>query len=512
MRRVLGPVLTVLAVLVAAVPAASAAVPVTARVVGGLPTTATAVPYQALVYPGGYLCGGSVLDATHVLTAAHCVYDPDAMALTPPASIQVYAGVTDRADPAAGQSATVTGVAIDPDYDPDRFTNDAAVLTLAPPGFNLLRSDIDAIPLTAIGYRPSLADDLVLSGWGTTAPREPSPDDNHDPLPPLLQKATLRASTLCASSYPDYNDAVQLCAGQTGLDACQGDSGGPLAVTIGGLPQLAGIVSAGAGCAWENYPGLYTRVSDAHVHDFIAAAVAGGGGYAVRRPANTAAPTISGTPAADHLLTCDPGTWTDARALSYRFVDGNGEVVGLRRMLPLTAEDAGSSIRCVVTAYGLTDRVEAASAPVTITGTVPRDGRQPAPVPPPTPAPDPRAPTTDLLAPTAKVVKLRCSRTMCILDVKVTDPAPSSGVAGIDASVSTSYRTTCRKAGRRRSCTKTVRRALSAVVPTSMTSFRVKTGRLRTGTQRFSVFARDIVGHRQAVATIVTKRTRVSAR
>jgi len=60
---------------------------------------------------------------------------------------------------------------------------------------------------------------------------------------------------------------TQLCAWDQGRDACQGDSGAPLIVYQGGRAVAAGLVSFGADCADEVYPGVYTRLG--HYEDWI---------------------------------------------------------------------------------------------------------------------------------------------------------------------------------------------------------------------------------------------------
>jgi secreted trypsin-like serine protease len=66
-------------------------------------------------------------------------------------------------------------------------------------------------------------------------------------------------------------DNTMLCAGRTNLDTCQGDSGGPLffkAVGAAGYIQ-AGITSWGIGCGATGFPGVYTRLSNVNVGNFI---------------------------------------------------------------------------------------------------------------------------------------------------------------------------------------------------------------------------------------------------
>ena len=45
--------------------------------------------------------------------------------------------------------------------------------------------------------------------------------------------------------------------GEGGKDACQGDSGGPVLLN----DEIVGATSWGIGCAYPNYPGVYTDVA-----------------------------------------------------------------------------------------------------------------------------------------------------------------------------------------------------------------------------------------------------------
>jgi secreted trypsin-like serine protease len=88
---------------------------------------------------------------------------------------------------------------------------------------------------------------------------------------------------VAAQAYPYFIEGVdplfggfesntQVAAGfaEGGVDTCQGDSGGPLLVpAAGGEFRLVGDTSYGRGCAEPGYPGVYGRLADTALREWI---------------------------------------------------------------------------------------------------------------------------------------------------------------------------------------------------------------------------------------------------
>jgi secreted trypsin-like serine protease len=301
---VLGPLATVTA---GAAPAAADRA--STRVVGGSPVTIAQRPFQVALYDPapngtpvspyvGQFCGGAVLDATHVATAGHCVFDSTTGQARAVSRVRVLAGTARLRDGAEPEAATARDVAVvqmvvRPGFTLDNLDGDAAVLTLAEPlyaGTPRIDGTTAIAPIAPItaAQSASSADpqgtaEVRISGWGDRNAQSGSTVGSvlgsQSDYPRDLQIATTHVfpRTSCASAYSgtgaNINDRV-LCAGepQGGVDSCQGDSGGPLTVDVGGTPVLAGIVSLGVGCAQPGRPGLYTRVAETSVNQFLRAA------------------------------------------------------------------------------------------------------------------------------------------------------------------------------------------------------------------------------------------------
>ncbi|CAB4958136.1 unannotated protein [freshwater metagenome] len=181
-----------------------------------------------------------------------------------------------------------------PGFTLDNLDGDAAVLTLAEPLYTGTpavdgTSSIAPLPLITAAEAATFADpegsaEVKISGWGDRTPQNGSGvgtilGGSTSDYPRDLQTATTHVykRSTCAQTFvgtgATVNDRV-LCAGEPGggIDSCQGDSGGPLTVVANGRTVLAGIVSLGIGCAQPGRPGLYTRIAESSVNQFLRAA------------------------------------------------------------------------------------------------------------------------------------------------------------------------------------------------------------------------------------------------
>ncbi len=280
-------------------------------IVGGGSASIAGFPFQVALYEphagsvaAGFFCGGVVIDATHVVTAAHCAIDESTGHVTPPREIAVLAGSTrltgpGEAPPPGATEDPAAATSLDPAYEPATNDYDVAVITLARPLWQGAapaldgRSSIAPIPVSAAlaslyanpaasGAPPILA---TISGWGDMRAESPGSLGVNGAYPTDLQatQLPLLSSGACAASYggPLSSQPItsrMICAGAPGggRDSCFGDSGGPLVVERGAGPAqrpedyvLAGLVSFGEGCAQAESPGVYAAIADPAIAAFL---------------------------------------------------------------------------------------------------------------------------------------------------------------------------------------------------------------------------------------------------
>jgi secreted trypsin-like serine protease len=214
-------------------------------IVGGTTTTTTAYPFvmQITDASGNQFCGGTLVAAKKVITAAHCMVGEST------GNVRVVGGRT-YLNGTNGTVSKVSKIWVNPDYTDATNGDDVAVLTLS-----------TSMPYTTASYVSSSQTGVYAAGttarilgWGTTSESGSSSNQLRTATVPIA------ADSNCRSSYgSDFVQTDMVCAGYSsgGVDTCQGDSGGPL--LIGGV--LAGITSWGEGCAEAGYPGVYTRLT-----------------------------------------------------------------------------------------------------------------------------------------------------------------------------------------------------------------------------------------------------------
>lgn len=254
------------ALLVAAPRAEARTAPPSTQIIGGDPAEPGEYPFMAAIldetivgndYQKQY-CGGSLIAANWVLTAAHCVEGESA------SNLAVAVG-RNQLNSTQGARRSVSAVFVHPSYgSPTSLSHDAALLQLS--------SSITTIaPVRLAGTADNTYEAagtiLTVIGWGNVnSSGSPSyPNDLMEVDVPVV------SDSQCARSYGSSLDAAtMLCAGATGLDSCQGDSGGPLFANTGSRVQM-GIVSWGNGCARKRFPGVYSEVNNSSIRSWITA-------------------------------------------------------------------------------------------------------------------------------------------------------------------------------------------------------------------------------------------------
>lgn len=227
------------------------------KIVGGKLAPSGAFPWQASLEVAwisdpfrSHYCGGSVLSATWILTAAHCV-----AGLTPE-KVTVTAGTNVLG--VGGVRVNTKRLIVRADYNKDTSDNDIALIELFEPLPVGERLKAIAV-LDAKTEGDVLREDTPMTtvGWGRTQEGGSVVRDLRYAEVPLVPRSACNGNL----SYAGRITENMICAGITagGVDSCQGDSGGPLSVTVGPSARLAGIVSWGEGCARPNKPGVYTR-------------------------------------------------------------------------------------------------------------------------------------------------------------------------------------------------------------------------------------------------------------
>ncbi|XP_029926347.1 urokinase-type plasminogen activator-like [Myripristis murdjan] len=238
------------------------------KIVGGTMTSIESQPWVAAIFwHHDFWCGGSLIAPSWVLTAAHCLQNDDGTVINV-RHLSVYLGKSNIrvTDVDREQKFTVEQMIIHPKYKDLRpFNNDIALLKIkSQDGKSAVRTPsvrTVCLPPHLTMLPPGV--ECSIAGFGKESDSYYAPSSSNF----LKQaKVTLLSESVCKRDpfYAKNVTSNMFCAASPtwSTDSCQGDSGGPLMCEVSGRMFVFGVVSWGEGCAKQDKPGVYTRVTN----------------------------------------------------------------------------------------------------------------------------------------------------------------------------------------------------------------------------------------------------------
>ncbi len=314
------------AAVAAAAPAAHGA---SNRIVGGQIVDApSSAPFTALIIAASgsasSLCTGSVIDATHLLTAAHCAVNDQGQAFAPQDFVFVVgASVLTRPE---GLVGPVLRVRVHPAY--DRSTGQADVAVLEVPTLPLSNT-VSPVPLVGVGSGPAAGAPVRAFGWGETGA------DGVEEAERMLD-LTVGTPTDCWSGV-----AAAGCARTTVGGPCPGDSGGP--IVHDGVQIGVTNIRIGNDCVPGSQLG-FADLSAPGIAEFVRGNDAPPAMPSASGPATLVPPPLTGG-----AVTCTAPAWANAATTTSVFFHRDGGAVvqaGPASTYAPKRSDAGHELGC----------------------------------------------------------------------------------------------------------------------------------------------------------------------
>ncbi|KAK0150637.1 Chymotrypsin-like elastase family member 3B [Merluccius polli] len=226
--------------------------PRTSRVVNGEEARPYSWPWQVSLESFYPTCGGTLIAANWVLTAAHCI------------TFHTYRVVLAEHDmdtqEGPEQSIRVEKMILHPKWNDNCVScgNDIALLKLEKSA--VLNDKVQLACLPQQGAELANNQPCYVTGWGRLSSGGPRATTLQQALLPVVEPSICARSDWWGSSVK----TTMVCAGGDSKSACHGDSGGPLNCKgRDGRWYVQGVTSFvyGRGCNTPQKPTVFTRVA-----------------------------------------------------------------------------------------------------------------------------------------------------------------------------------------------------------------------------------------------------------
>ena len=207
------------------------------KIINGIIVTILSnISFFVHIWTDSIYCGGSMINMNTIITAAHCCKKmQDNIYIQNVWSKEDY---------------YIRNHIIHPFYNSNTYDNDICIIKIEP-------AKNQSINFLNINYEnvknfEQINSSLVIVGGDFNDMMTGNVTIFDQSFYPDLNKS-LTKSMILAGNFRNLSDATD------NIDTCQGDSGGPLYEK--NTLTLIGITSWGIGCALDNYPGVYTKLS-----------------------------------------------------------------------------------------------------------------------------------------------------------------------------------------------------------------------------------------------------------